>query len=488
MAVTFTLTSTGLTTIDLTDTSTSIFLQESEYVPVVATPPGDGTIPPYVTETLPVGLHATTYNAYCLLLQNLAALQKRAAEYWVNPQQSVPVWLTCKLDGETTGREALVKAIHFEFRPWTEALYRECAGATPPGHLFGTILVERHPYWEKPIGLSFPNLAGDTGVCVSYDYTTGADVVGDVPARIEGFCLKTNTAAIALERFWMGIRSATLHGATGVTAFKHRWECEDGSFPDAEVTEDAASEVNLASPGAGVGSFLVVTPAGGGTDWDDGSFHNVVTIAADAVGYATASDAFGRFLWLLRAKVSAGTWEVRFSIGYSGTGSVRFNDPVEVTNTSWDIHEMGIGKFPPRDMQTIPVAVLPLVGDLKMQVSIDAKRTAGAGTLSLDCLYDVPTDEGFIKIPNGYATTTVVTLIAEGPNDTAQVITLLSGTHFTLPTFEIENFRLPPGDGRVIIVYARAASSVFTDEIEYNEAALCTLTYAERWTALRGTE
>jgi len=46
MAVTFPLTSTGLTTIDLTDTSTSIFHQEAKYVPIVATPTGVNSIPP----------------------------------------------------------------------------------------------------------------------------------------------------------------------------------------------------------------------------------------------------------------------------------------------------------------------------------------------------------------------------------------------------------------------------------------------------------
>jgi len=110
MAVTFTL-GDGTTTIDLTDITENIALDETAYVPVVATPTGDGSIPPYVTETLPVRIISATYDGYATLMQNLHALQKRAAEYWVDQQQATPVWLTCKLDGETTGRRALVKAV-----------------------------------------------------------------------------------------------------------------------------------------------------------------------------------------------------------------------------------------------------------------------------------------------------------------------------------------------------------------------------------------
>ena len=132
MAVTFSLTSTGLTTIDFTDTTENIALDETAYVPVVATPTGDGSIPPYVTETLPVRIISTTYNGYATLMQNLHAMQKRAAEYWVDQQQATPVWLNCTLDNETNGRRALVKAIHIEFHPWTEHIYQECGIANSP--------------------------------------------------------------------------------------------------------------------------------------------------------------------------------------------------------------------------------------------------------------------------------------------------------------------------------------------------------------------
>ena len=77
MAVTFTLTSTGLTTIDFT--AATGFTLQPDYVPVVATPTGDGSIPPYVTETLPVVIRATSENNLALHMQNLHALQKRAA-------------------------------------------------------------------------------------------------------------------------------------------------------------------------------------------------------------------------------------------------------------------------------------------------------------------------------------------------------------------------------------------------------------------------
>ena len=168
MAVTFSLTSTGLTTIDFTSATDFVF-QDDYYVPVVITPTGDGSIPPYVTETLPVMVNATTDNDLALTMQELAALQKRAAEYWVDQQQAIPVLLNCKLDAETTGRQALVKAIHFEWKPSIHAMYRECS--IPPGWALGTVLIERHPYWERTTARIFPNVTPAAAAAVVYDYT-----------------------------------------------------------------------------------------------------------------------------------------------------------------------------------------------------------------------------------------------------------------------------------------------------------------------------
>ena len=488
MAVTFSLTSTGLTTIDFTDNSTSFYLQEGDYLPVWATPTGDGTIPPYVTETLPVGVNAVTYNSYASWMQNLVAFQKRAAEYWVNSQQAVPVWLNCKADGETSARRAFVKAIHFEFRPWTEALYQECPSSAAPHDLFGTILIERHPYWEDPTPQIFDNATMTAAASVVYDYLI--EPGGDVPCRINALAVRSATAAITLERFWMGIRSATLHGADGVTNFKAVWECEDGGlFPDVAI--DAAAEVNLASPGGGAGSFIKVTEAA--VDWDDGAFHPVVSLNFATAGYAAASyeDGYGRFLCLLRVKCSAGEWEVKTSAGYVAVTTTQpYSDPASITNTSWDYKEVGIWTLGGRNRQAIETAQIVASKDLS-QIHVYAKRISGAGTLSLDCLCPIPVDEGFLEITDANVTTLYDVWFGQGPKEDTQVITTqdaASDVIAYITPYEVENFRLPPGDGRIICVYARESTNVFTDQIEFADISVGDSNYTERWVSLAGTE
>ena len=488
MAVTFSLTSTGLITQDLTTIASDFSLQPDHYLPVWATPTGDGTIPPYVTETIPVMLKAVTYDAYAAYMQNFAAHQKRAAEYWVNPQQAIPVWLNCKADGETSARRALVKAIDFEFRSWIQALYQECGTAVPPERLFGTMLVERHPYWEDPTPREFINDTPAAAASVAYDYLIEPN--GDVPCRINALSIRSATAAITLERFWMGIRSATLHGADGVTNFKAVWECESGGlFPDVAI--DAAAEVNLASPGGGAGSFIKVTESA--VDWDDGAFHPVVSLNFATAGYAAAEyeDGFGRFLCLLRVKCSAGEWEVRTSAGYVAVTTTQpYSDPVSVTNTSWDYKEVGIWTLGGRNRQAIETTQIVTSKDLS-QIHVYARRVSGAGTLSLDCLCPIPVDEGFLEITDANVTTLYDVWFGQGPKEDTQVITTqdaASDVITYITPYEVENFRIPPGDGRIICVYARESTSVFTDRIEFADTSVGVSKYTERWVSLAGVE
>ena len=490
MAVTFSLTSTGLDTLDLTYIDTAFSIQPDNYFPVWATPTGDGTIPPYVTETIPVMLRAVTYDAYAAYMQILVAHQKRAAEYWVNSQQAVPVWLNCKADGESGERRALVKAIHFEFRPWIQELYQECGTTVPPEQLFGTMLVERHPYWEDPTPWTFTNATPAAAASVVYDYLI--EPGGDVPCRINALAVRSATAAITLGRFWMGIRSATLHGADGVTNFKAVWECEDGSlFP--EVAIDPAPEVNLASPGGGSGSQILVTPVGGGPDWDDGAFHPVVSLSLASAGYAAAEfeDGFGRFLWLLRVKCSAGEWEVKTSAGYVAVvTTLPYSDPASVTNTSWDYKEVGIWTFGGRNRQAIETAQIVTSKDVS-QIHIFARRISGVGTLSLDCLCPIPVDEGFLKITDANVTTAYDVWFGQGPKEDTQVITTQDAADDLISyitPYEVETFRFPPGANRIICVYARDTSTVLTDGIEFGDPSVGASAYTERWTALRGAE
>jgi hypothetical protein len=414
-------------------------------------------------------------------MQNIAALQKRAAEYWVNQQQATPVWFGCKLDGETTGRRALVKAMHFEWRPSLVGQYEDC-DVSVPDFLVATLLIERHPYWERTATRTFPNTTPSAAASVEYDYTTTADLVGDVPARINSLSVRRAAGAAALVRIWMGIRSTTLHGATGVTNFVPVWECEDGqNFADNSIADDGGgTEPNTASPGGGSGDYVNVNPEEVGTivTWDDGNFHHVCYIRLSDVGYATESDGYGRYLWLLRAKVESGEWE-------------NIHDPVSLTSTSWDYYTMGVSNMSGRNMQAIDASSIAVTRDHFSGIVIEAQRISGSGDLRLDCLCPIPIDEGFVHLPSVLISTTRDAYIGEGPTGHIQALSVVdAATDYIAANdpFEFETFRLPPGDGRIVCVYARSASSVFTDQIEFADASTGASLYTERWLALRGAE
>jgi len=626
----------GTNTIDFT--SATGFRGERGHVTQITNIPGDGSIPEYVTEAIPVTIVGTTDDNFAAYLQTFALLQKGAAEYWVDPQQATPVWYHEKLSAETGERRALVKSLGLAFDQETGSLMSGSPKTTAGKK--ATLFVERHPYWERTTARIFPNTTPTAAAAVTYDYTdygpqlllnnsfetagdggadiwanwtesagdgalanevviihdgadackttagasnntfvsqaiavipnqiynlyfwtrgdgtndgkfgiydntngawildptlTGItaaayapysynfttpsgcvlasiyfwcpttnggvayfdlayvrlethDIVGDVPARINGLAIRKGDAGagVYIYRVWMGIRSANKHGAAGVTSFVPIWECEDGTF-GGDVSEDAASDQNGASPGSGSGSFLLVDEDGGNTSWDDGDFHTAVYLSLSQVGYTTASDAYGRFMWLLRAKVSAGTWQVRMRTGYNTARN--YFDPVEISGTSWDYLYLGICTVPPRNVQAIDTAAMAVAGDINTNVWLEAKVTSGAGDLSLDCICTIPIDEGFLHIWDGMVDTSIDLTFGQGPMGSTQVIDVAGGPAAAdVSPFEAEGFCVPPGDGRIIAVYARETTSDLTDQIEFADPTNIASAYTERWTGLRGAE
>lgn len=623
----------GSTDIDLVDLD-AIHVDE-HFVSVVSSPTGDGSIPEYVLETLPVKIKAADEDSLAATLQGLHYAQRLAAEYWVDPQQTTPVWYHQKQDGETGERRALVRRITFQ--PSESYM-------TPPASyesLEGTILIERHPYWEGTTPRQLPNVTPSAAAAVSYDYTatdgaagnrisnpgfesaggggadiwanwvesagdgalaeenvivhvgaaaasitagasantsiyqdvtvsecntytlsfyvygdgansgrydlydlsnsayitsvtsfnktaeawssfnvnfttpddctsvrariycptvnlsyfylddvyirlTAHDIVGDVGARVAKFSM-LGPASGNIRYLWAGIRSANKHGADGLTNFVPVWEAEDGSL-STDVSEDAASETNTASPGGGSGSYIEVVESA--VNWDSG-WHSVVVWTPDDAGYADNEDAYGEFLWLLRAKVTSGEWAVRLRYGY--IYSYVDHDPVHITSTAWFYHEVGQAHFPPREIRTFPPSDVGDDRDNAVYLEIQATRVSGSGDLYIDCICPIPTDEGFIKLTRFIAASTKYVAFGESPFDQAAGFsTATSGSAHAIeyiPEIAFSNFRLPPGDGRIIAVYQDSTGSVLTNTIEFNDATNTQPGYYyERWVTLRGAE
>ena len=637
----------GTNTIDFT--SATGFRGERGHVTQITNIPGDGSIPEYLSEMIPVTIVGTSDDNFAAHLQKFALLQKGAAEYWVDPQQATPVWYHEKLSAETGERRALVKSLGLAFDQETGSLMSGSPKTTAGKK--ATLFVERHPYWERTTTRIFPNATPTAAAAVAYDYTadetekmsnagfetagggdpdfwlnwmenagagtladegvivfagshackmtsgnpadtcvyqditvvpggiyyldfhargdgtnagryfvrdnthaanilpmtsTGVtaaayaevallftvpagctsvgiylyctpvnggvcyfdnvfswlpahDIVGDVAARVNALAIQSGTAGATLTKYWMGIRSATLHGATGVTSFIPVWECEDGTnIGDASVSDDGGgSEPNTASPGGGSGDYVIINPGAGGTaiDWSDGDFHQVYGQTLTGAGYNdnTKVDAAGRFLLLLRTKMqTAGNeWRVRIRSGFGGYLQ-SYHDPISVASTSWNYYQVGTITMPGRNKQALETAFLSSAGEYD-SIFLEAKQITGSGDLYLDCVCFVPIDEGFLKIIDTITDTSRLAVIAEGPKGDTQVLQVddVGGGAFAIyrnEAFEFEHFRLPPGDGRIVCVYARSASSVFTDQAEFADASIMTSAYTERWAGLRGAE
>jgi hypothetical protein len=431
--------------------------------------------PPPVLETLRVFVSNTNYNNIATSMQSLHEMQVLAEQYIKAQVSTTPVWLHAQMDGETNERRALVRSITIQYKPQWFGVGQSTLNIPE------VITVVREPYWERTTARNFPDNSPSAAASVTYNYTaagTGVsahDIVGDVGARIDimrWFAASGDTLA----NFWMGIRSTNLRTSDEVTNFVNIWELEDGTNEDAEV----ADTVDATASG---GNRITVTPVGGGTDWDDGSFHDVSMMAIDdATGGSNNDDQIGAFQWLVRCKVTSGTWEIQVRFGYTGwdDGDYYRGPIVEVANTSWYYKEGGIATLPINKIRLLDAATGGYA------ISLYARRTSGSGDLHIDCYCPIPTDEGFLKYDGDEVATINEVIIGQDPRGIWE--TVISDTPVAIGTLEsIENFVLPPGDGRIICVYTNDTASDITDRINFNDVPADS-EYFERWLSLRGSE
>ena len=464
-----------------------VVVVSQHYIPPVTDIPGDGSDPPSVIEVIPVEVVPTSDDNLATTMQTLDLLRKGAAEYKVDRNQETPVWFHQKLKNETGERRYLVEKVQFE---WGRNIYSEAPAVTQS--IPATLTVTRKAYAERTATRTFPAAAPSAAISVSYDYTGGGsphDIVGDAPARIDLFSVAAGNAGDELGRIWIGLRSATRHGTVG--NFVNIWELED---TDATLGTDAARATDAtASPGGAGDTKVTITP--GTATWA-----KRLTIELRDVT-TNESDNYGKFLGLLRSQVSAGTWEIQLRHGSVGMDDDEFvrGPVVELDNTSWDILEMGTYQIPLRNLKTLTTTMLSDFFDSTYAIQFWARRTDGSGTLDLDCLGPIPIDEGFFAAwdmdlagADGSAGTEQRIAIGESPGGEIDVsgVSAASATVVGRPPFVFDNFRLPVGDGRMIIVYAQDTVSVLADVIEIAQGVASGLTeiYTERWANLRGAE
>jgi len=458
----------GTNTLDFT-TSTG-FRSRMEYRPMFATPAGDGSIPPYVQQTIPVDVQCSSEDDLASTLQTFHLLQRRAAEYWMDPVQRTPVWFHEKLNNETGERRAFVKSL--ELHPDTDW---HAPAPLVTDTFQAVVVVERHPYWERLTASSLATVASQTGP-LKYTYVGAGSVNGDVGGRIEEIKFETS---LAISKLWAGFRSGARHDATG--AFDPTWECEDG-------TNEGVGDVSDVSEASASGGYAVqVAPSA--WDWDAEEFHVCDIELRDVSSDESAH--FGDFLWLLRARVTAGSWRVRlgFTTTYS-SGGTAYSTPITVDDTDYNIYEGCAHAITLRDAQAIPFSLVTENYDQLFLVSLYAQRISGSGNLRLDCLYTIPIDEGFLYtelISGGSSSRRHWYYQSPHDRDVAVAAATITMTHLyeklAISGGVGANFRVPPNTtGILVVMWSRGNSSVLTDTIGISG------TYYPRWISLRGTE
>jgi len=466
----------GLTEVSLQDGLAGLQLADG-WRPNVQIPVPGGPAAP-VVESLPVIVRGSSHDDLATHVQALHEMQYWAGLYLADRMEQTPVWLHAQLYNESNERRALVYSIETTFDTgWYEAesAYYEQSMM---------IAATRGP-WEATAALADNGILEESaGACLVMDYTYGAngDVVGDIPARINKFEIATAYDVAALDqydRFWVGLRSARRH--SDLDLFVPVWECE---APDADLGIDAALVQDPdASPALPTGDTkITITP--GTATWA-----RRLTIDLGDVTRDFAAN-YGRFLALLRAQISEGAWEAQLKFAYYG-GVVAAEGPiVEIDELGWDIYEMGQHSIPLRDLHALPIALIPDQAEEFYQVQIWARRTAGEGTLDLDCIIMLPIDEGYAVVKGADmdfdlpASNSAYLAIGCSPEDTFQAVATqpdYQGVQ-VVPQLTTGNFYLPPGDGRAYIVFAGPYVSKITDMISAN------VLWTPRWLSLRGAE
>lgn len=460
----------NVTDLNLLDSS-GFHLLDPGWVPQVA---GGGEDAAPVEEVLLVQANYSSQDNLAAGLVTLNKLRRDVRRYMVDRLEEYPVWLHDKLNSETGERRALVRRI--SVKQLTEQHGVSGEGSMIDAKPVYELGVERGPYWERTEARSLPAATPSAAASITYDYTAAGgavgahDVVGDAPARLELFDFYPFNFTLA--KVWMGIRSANKHGT--LANFVNVWELEDG------VNGTDASDVVDAD--ASGGNAVQVSP--GTATWAKRSTITLATVSANEV------DNYGSFLWLLRTEVSAGTWEVQMRWGYDG---MEDDDMVqgeikEVDWTSYDYVALGNADIPGRDLHCIPRSLYNDEKDKTWQIQVWARRTDGSGTLKIDCLCPIPLDEGYLMVWDMAVAsgTSGHVFFSEASEGRRQVMTYDSGYFAGFVPFAADNFRLPPGDGRLVIVSTATTGSALGGALYLNESDGGK--YYERWTNLRGAE
>jgi hypothetical protein len=392
----------------------------------------------------------------------LEAFQEKARRWHNDPLADESVWLEWHAAGENTKR-SLVYDLGVQY-PASLGM----APLMPFGALAAQLTITRHPLWEN---VDTDTYTTPTLSCLGGQWALTPGAACTAPARIRKLILNGVSGSGPLYRVWVGIRPVY----AGFTNFLSTWECEDS---DALLGTDADRQTGGGASGGGWVRVTFATAAG--------SVKRLTIKVADVT--SNYQDQLGHYQLLCRCKVDSGT-AVALDIRQGSAGMADadhvVNEPAYITNTSWQLIELGRVQIPPSGWRAAH-GNNDIVKSTQFQLW--AERLSGTGYLHLDCLVFIPATH-FVKVEGAAiqyqagspAPFTYPAEIITDENDTRTALAYLAATSPAAVLQPVDQEWYLPTDGGLLVLAAeRQAEHVLA---EYVYPVMYT---HPRWLSFRG--
>lgn len=373
--------------------SDDIELAVDGYLPAVA-PIGARS----VDESITLKLKGTSKDDLASIAQSIDEKVKEV-QWWIdNPSvERYQIWIRVQLENESLPRQAML----YNIVP--PAALRVFNPVERNQNYIGEyqIGITRTPFWEDPY--PYPSTTDKTAInSIGGQAVLSETINGDVPARLAR--IDFESSATIYDHFWLGWRTSRF----GTTAnFVSVWSLKDGS---------GGTDTNTAADSSAYSGTKLRCTFGSTATLVERCYMTVLQASP-----SHPADQRGTLTVLLRAKMSdSSVARVRMRGGWFNTEDGSMNSPLTrsrqvISGTDWNYYELGTLTLPPFRFYNSIVALN------NFAIALDAERISGAGSLDLDCLVMIPSDEGMLRIVGA---------------STINSFTNLSLTAVTPPSFE----------------------------------------------------
>lgn len=298
-------------------------------------------------------------------IQALEDILEDAIEWGEDTLLSNSVWLRWITEGETAKRSLVDKY----------SLVPVSAGARTP-HLLNRagawrLALTLHRGFEAITALtSGPTQTTDYG---GYLYFSGDLSGGTLDSRIDEMTIKP--LLNSYNKMWIGLRPVIEGLSSG---FNGRLECEAGT---------GITDTSSVADGTASATFKMQT-----TFATDETMAYRFYMKLTDTGGVDPYNYIGRYLILMRAKVSAGTIGVRIGTSWGAPGVDLPQQKGEIqylTNTSWELVPMGEISIPSGNFRQV---MRDSVNLDEFALFVEAERVSGAGMLDCDIFIFMPSD------------------------------------------------------------------------------------------------